>query len=428
MRRDWNMALSSRLWMLGLLGILGIMLGLTAAQAAPPKSHAGVYGQWANGPSRDPNYFPIAVWLQSPANASKYKAIGVNLYVGLWQGPTEEQLRVLKQNGMSVICDQNEYVLKHLDEKTIVGWMQQDEPDNAQANTTVPVLPKKVIEHYKAMKGKDPSRPVFLNLGMGVAWDSWWGRGDRTKHPEDYPEYVKACDIASYDIYPADFNEPDKPDTRPWFRRAEVGGKLWYVAHGVDRLCDWANNKPVWNAIECTQINNPDSNKKATPQQVKAEVWMSIVHGSRGIVYFCHQFQPNVNEAGLLADAEMTQAVGKINRQILELAAVINSPSVPNAAKVTVDPASVEPDMAKLLPNAKGIAMMTKKHEGATYLFTVRMQSSPAKGVFQVAGASNGKVNVLGEDRTITMKNGRFEDDFEADAVHIYRIRGKAAK
>lgn len=428
MNKGWNIASSNRLGMLGLLGVLGITLGLAVAHAAPPKLHVGVYGQWTNGPSKDPNYFPIAVWLQSPANAAKYKAIGVNLYVGLWQGPTDEQIRVLTQNGMPVICDQNEYALTHLDEKTIVGWMQQDEPDNAQANTTVPVLPEKVLERYKAMKGKDPTRPVFLNLGMGVAWDGWWGRGDRTKHPEDYPEYVKACDIASYDIYPADFNEPDKPDTRPWFRRAEVGGKLWYVARGVDRLCGWANNKPVWNAIECTQINNPDSSKKVTPQQVKAEVWMSIIHGSRGIVYFCHQFRPSFNEAALLANAEMARAVGRINRQIDELAAVLNSPSVPNVAKVTVAPASVEPDMAKLLPNTKGIAMMVKKYEGSTYLFAVRMQPSVAKGVFQVTGASNKKVYVLGEDRSIAMKNGRFEDDFEADAVHIYQIRGKATK
>lgn len=63
---------------------------------AVPSAHTATdrapYAQWKYGPPATPNYFPIAVWLQSPENALKYKAAGFNLYVGLWQGPTEEQL------------------------------------------------------------------------------------------------------------------------------------------------------------------------------------------------------------------------------------------------------------------------------------------------------------------------------------------------
>ena len=43
--------------------------------------------------SSDPSFFPIAVWLQSPGKAPQYKAAGINTYVGLWRGPTEEQER-----------------------------------------------------------------------------------------------------------------------------------------------------------------------------------------------------------------------------------------------------------------------------------------------------------------------------------------------
>ena len=42
-------------------------------------------------------------------------------------------------------------------------------------------------------------------------------RGRRSNHPEDYPEYLKGCDIASFDIYPA--NHGSKA----------VAGNLWYV-------------------------------------------------------------------------------------------------------------------------------------------------------------------------------------------------------
>ena len=75
-------------------------LSLLAAYATEP-IEAGVasrlaaqstYAQWSHGPSSDPTYFPIAVWLQDPRNALAYKRAGINLYVGLWQGPTESQL------------------------------------------------------------------------------------------------------------------------------------------------------------------------------------------------------------------------------------------------------------------------------------------------------------------------------------------------
>ena len=164
-------------------------------------------------------------------------------------------------------------MLKHLDDPTIVGWMHGDEPDNAQSlgkgrATGRPSRPRIVAEYDKLRKA-DPSRPVLLNLGQGVAWNKYIGRGTRTNHPEDYAEYAKGCDIASFDIYPACHDNPD------------VAGKLWMVADGVSRLRKWSDDrKVIWNCVECTHISNPDA--KATPRQVRAEVWMSLVRGSRG--------------------------------------------------------------------------------------------------------------------------------------------------
>ena len=85
------------------------------------------YLKWQNGPSHDAGFFPIAVWLQNPANASRYRQAGFNTYVGLWRGPTEKQLNELKRAGMKVICHQNQVGLKYVNEKTIIGWMHGDE-------------------------------------------------------------------------------------------------------------------------------------------------------------------------------------------------------------------------------------------------------------------------------------------------------------
>lgn len=371
--------------------------------AAPAPAEKTAYARWKSGPSSDAGYFPIAVWLQHPKNAAKYKAAGINLYVGLWKGPTEDQLAALKKASMPVICGQNAVGLKHGSDPIIIGWMHGDEPDNAQSRGKgkgygPPIKPDKIIADYKNIRAADPSRPVLLNLGQGVAWDGWIGRGVRTNHPEDYPEYVKGCDVASFDIYPA-------VSTRP-----QVAGSLWYVARGVERLKKWAGpERIVWNCIECTRISN--TKVKPTPHQVRAEVWMSIIHGSRGLIYFVHQFKPRFIEAGLLADAEMTQAVTAINKRIHQLAPVLNSPP-PDAA------ATVKSSNEKV-----PIAIMLKRHGGATYVFAVAMRDGKTTGAFHVPGVDKAVAEVLDENRTIRVTEGKFADAFKGYGVHLYKIR-----
>jgi hypothetical protein len=363
-----------------------------------------MYANWQNGPPGDEGYFPIAVWLQSPEMASRYKEAGINLYVGLWQGPTEGQLAALKAAGMQVICAQNEVGMRHLEDENIIGWMHGDEPDNAQRlpegnGYGPPILPEKIVADYEAMKARDPSRPVLLNLGQGVAWDEYVGRGVRTNHPEDYPEYIKGTDIVSFDIYPV-------ASTRP-----QVSGKLWYVARGVERLGEWSSEEqPVWNCIECTRIYAAD--RKATPHQVKAEVWMSLIHGSMGLIYFVHEWHPDFNEHALLDDPEMLAAVTAINRQIHELAPVLNSPTVEGALEVTSSSLEVP------------VAAALKQHAGDAYLFAVGMRDGRTRATFSVSGLSKkATAEVLGEERTIPVRGGNFTDDFQPYDVHLYRIR-----
>src|SRR4249919_1315684 len=62
------------------------------------------YSSFKSGPSTADDYFPIAVWLQSPARAAQYQAIGINTYVGIWRTPTAEQLAELQKHEISVIC------------------------------------------------------------------------------------------------------------------------------------------------------------------------------------------------------------------------------------------------------------------------------------------------------------------------------------
>ncbi|MBP7053312.1 MAG: hypothetical protein KBE65_20075 [Phycisphaerae bacterium] len=379
--------------------VLLVLAGAVCAQEV----ETGPYAKWSRGPGGGTDFFPIAVWLQSPHNAQRYLAAGINVYVGLWKGPTDEQLAQLQAAGMRVICSQNDVGLRHLDDPTIIGWMHGDEPDNAQSlgegkGYGPPIVPEVIVADYEQIKSADPSRPILLNLGQGVAWDGWHGRGVRTNHPEDYPLYIQGCDIASFDIYPVVHDKP------------AVAGNLWYVAYGVERLVGWAQGqKIVWNCIECTHIDNADH--KATPQQVRCEVWMSIIHGSTGLIYFVHEWKPKFNEAALLSDAQMLEAVSGINHRIAALAPVLHSPTVVDGAKTQ----SANPEIP--------IATMVKKCEGAVYLFAVAMREGQTQAKLSIQGLSGRHaVEVLDEGRTLESTDGTFDDEFKAWDVHLYRV------
>jgi hypothetical protein len=403
-----------------MLALLGVAMCSELARAEgtnPPTPATSPYAPWANGPLSSPKYFPIAVWLQNPKNAERFREAGINLYVGLWQGPTTNQLAELKKAGMPVICEQNAVGLAYKDDSVIVGWMHGDEPDNAQGIPNLqkygpPILPERIAREYRQMRLADPSRPVLLNLGQGVAWDNYIGRGVRRNHPEDYPEYLKGCDITSFDIYPVVHESP------------EIAGKLEFVAKGVERLANWAKpGKIVWNCIECTHISNPG--RKANPEQIRAEVWMSLIYGSHGLIYFVHEFKPYFKEAAVLEDPVLLAAITSINRQIRELAPVLNSPDLADVTVVVAPSPSASAQSQSAIARSAGpvIAWTHKKHDGRDYLFTVNMSEDPARASFSLAGATgNRAVEVLGEARKLSLRGRLFSDEFKPYEVHLYSV------
>ena len=141
---------------------------------------------------------------------------------------------------------------------------------------------------------------------------------------------------------------------------------------------------------------------------------MSLVRGSQGLIYFVHQFRPRFKEAALLDDPEMLAAVTAINRQIRELAPVLNSPTLTKDVEVQSSAADTP------------IACMHKRYEGAEYVFAVNLRNRPTRGTFQLAQSASGmRVEVLEESRQLSVERGVFADDFKPYEVHLYRLKGE---
>ena len=379
-----------------ILGFIAFLWLGTAAFTAPPGNSASPYIQWANGPSTDPNFFPIGVWLQSPNHIQEFKNIGINMFIGFWGSLDQTSLSDFSSGTMPVVPDQNSVGLTSPQNKWIQAWHTVDEPDNAQPNGNGGygpcILPSQLVAAYNTIEAHDTTRPVFLNFGRGVSDIHYVGRGTCTGDTSYYPAAMQGGDIISFDIYPV----------------ANYSGQLELIPNGVDNLRTWANGKKIiWNFVEGADING---GAVPTSDQIRAEVWMSLIHGSQGIIYFVHQLSPTFREDGIFNYPTIVQAVTNINAQVTSLAPVLNSPSILNDVQVSSNSAG--------LP----INIIEKQLGGATYVFAVDMRNNSATATFTVPGVSSGTAVVIGENRQVTISNGKFQDSFAPYAVHLYQF------
>ena len=348
-----------------------------------------------------PNFFPLGVWQQSSSNAMAYKNMGINMYVHLSGGFDEAAYENFDKANMKAVLSQNSTDRKYWSSNIIYAWMQSDEPDNAQPDGSAgygpPIQPSTIIEHYHEWKQADPTRPIFMNLSQGVAWKEWYGRGVDTGNQELYLEYVKAADIVSFDIYPV--NSTDAP----------VTNNLHMVADGVDNLKEWTNGKkPVWTAIETSNYDGVPGHTP-TPEQIHSEVWSAIIHGANGLFYFTHTFQPKYIEATPLQDKKIGNALTQLNKQIRMLAPIINNESTIDGVNVVSSSEEVPIDM------------MVKGHNDSIYIFASAMRAGDTTASFTVPFGS--EVEVIGENRSIPVSNGKFEDSFSSYGVHLYKVK-----
>jgi hypothetical protein len=367
------------------------------------------YAAWSRGVPTDPSFFPIAVWLQGSWHAAEMASLGINVYIGNNAGTdmlAASDLATLNSHGIRAIVGQDAVGLANIDDPTIVGWwMTPDEPDNAQDNGMggygPPVAPATLVAQYNAYKAADPTRPIYLGLGQGVAYDGWEGRGSNAP-PE--AQYVPAADIVAFDIYPYNNCGGDANEK-------VTCGQFWLNAFGIDRLHGWANrNQAAWTDLETTTIA-AGTTSGPTAAQVRSEVWLALIHGANGVTYFVDTWNPSFREDGIFASATMVNAVTALNAQIQSLAPELNSATLPGVVGVTSSNSGAPLDV------------MVKARGARLTVFAAIARAGTATATFRIANLTgDAKATVVGESRAIDVAAGMFSDDFAANDAHIYQI------
>jgi len=381
----------------------------------PTVAWTSPYAAWTRGVPTAPTFFPIGVWLQIPQHAMALSKLGINIYIGNNAGTdtlAASDLTTMQGLGMYAIIGQDSAGLPNIDSPTIIGWwMSPDEPDNAQPASSggygPPVAPSTLVTEYNSYKAADPTRPMYLGLGQGVAYTAYEGRGS---NPPAESGYVPAADIVAFDIYPYNNCSGDTNEK-------VTCGEFWLNATGVENLHMWANrNQAVWTDFETTVIA-ADTTDGPTPVQTVSEVWLALIHGANGVIYFIDSWNPTFSEDAILQNSAMVTAVTALNKEILSLAPELNSATLPNMVTVTTSSDAGTP-----------VDTMVKANGTSLYVFAAVSRDGSATAKIQINGMTgNGMATVVGENRTINIAAGTFSDAFAANGVHIYQVDLSAA-
>ena len=397
--------------------------------------------------------FPIAVWLQDPAQTTQIesgystlgaaaKAQGINTFLGLNDWPSA--FGVDNSSGgqgvqFQAACNAGEYVISGGDpssntsaesvasvdkiassetqagtgtscSKYLAGYDWDDEPSECSTNVGAQVA---------AVHAEDPTRPTVDNMASWVTWGT------------------SGCDSSANAAFaaPSYPSSDDYHNTDPW--NADNCKAASHVATSPSNDCSWlygyqgaiqtslAGGKPTWEYIEtgtdelgfssqsgssCNTTTNACSNGNeynATSPQVNADAWAAILNGVNGIEWFCHGTAQGQN----LSDSDCLGGSGAASNAIFSNLSYIDgsiqsyAPELlsPTLGSCTMQPSTDSTIDKALLTSCSGgdlsmtsssstepIMGMTKVVGGTTYLFVEADRANGSTtGNYTIAGAAN---------------------------------------
>lgn len=238
----------------------------------------------------DPPFVVVGVYFQPASSFPKWKARGINAVITDKSKPdfpaeTAESraayFRAAADAGLWLIIgpDPNGPVKD-------LAHNQPDEPENwgkvtkrSDGSFDWPATTAKYVAEYNRLKAISPTTPVFGNFNgnpLGSARET--DTNPRNVTLPIYREFAKGADWVSADSY-----------VRARGRDASMYSK--FIGTYLDRFDSIAPGKPKFAVIEvCDQGLTPEQppapTAHPTASEVRAQMWIAMIHGAKGIAVF----------------------------------------------------------------------------------------------------------------------------------------------
>ena len=308
-------------------------------------------------------FFPRMVYGQCDWAYAQSLNAGVNLYMGSGCSTPWVQLDSLRARAVSAIPAVYKDVA---DGRGTIGWYHRDEADLYGPPEALPFHPP----------WQQTKRVTFLTLSGHVYSGSAGIPGGRGV----YPKFIARADMIGFDLYPL----------QVWCRRDAFPA----VYEAQRELAALAGPRATYQWIEVGRMEfcNGRPDLDPTPLTIRAETWLAIAGGARGIGYFPDHWQPPV-----------AQAITQLNTEISALGPALLARALPATA------------------SAGPVRVGARRFNGATYVIAVNTSWRRVTATVGVAGL-RGVARAFGENRALTVRSGGIRDGFGPLQAHVYVV------
>ncbi len=322
----------------------------------------------------------------------------------------------------------------HKDHPNWLGNCWHDEPTGGWWGKEMDKHFDEFLAYKKEINEAAPGRPVFIN---DVPWisppaTSWWVK------------WNTAGDVACHDNYPI-LTRKHRSKTI-----SDEGSRT-----GIDKSTAFATavnqeQKPVWVIVGAFTQRGRGAFpfRFATPYELRAQVYASLIHGATGIIYFCWDtyvsrdghvmgMSPDPQVAYLEADPnrpkpspakplELAQSKAlwmtatQINSEIQELTPSLLSPTVGPDVEYSADIDGEE------VSNAPLRCLLKPHPDGGYILLTVNLDDAVLDTTYSFPGGLTSAAPLFENREPIELDEGAttFKDVYEPFDVHVYHING----
>ena len=266
----------------------------------------------------------------------------------------------------------HDYVTKIARHPAFFAWYAYDEPRD-------PVWISRLKMLYSKLAEWDPAHPV---LGCN---DSPGGCIDLA---ED------TADIIALDYYP-------NPKRKTGVYEKPVAN----IFNGLKKMFQMIKGKSIWNIPQAFSHEESNKNEYRSPTfpEIRCFTYSAIAAGVTGIMPY-KIGSDGKKKRGIFISPDMK--IGYLKGICPELAALSEVLLADDARSVSVDNPQIK--------------VLVKNYKGKTFLFAVNPSMKKQGKVTFRTKSSLARWNVLSENRNVSLSDGSFFDDFDADAVHIY--------
>jgi hypothetical protein len=343
-------------------------------------------------------FFPIGVFSQPEQSFAKWKTRGINTILETPQGHDPVSWdRAAQAAGLKIIRRPLADPKADIGRKDLLAWSHWDEPDAAgRAPEWTPGFEKTA----KEWRSIDPKRSIFINFaGPDLSWFTTRTDSYSTNYASFYPRLIATADWIANDLYPSG----------GWLNQAHQSrrGDVTLVTEPL-KILKGMTKKPLFAFIETSEVEkgNIPGARCPTANEVRAQIWLTLIHGVRGLFYF----PAVVGKGGFQFDGTPPEIVSEITRQnalITQLAPVLQGEINPSG----------------FAASASGPVEVGWRKSGASLLIIVvntKPASAPAVEIKFSGTDPKGTLKELMEGKSLTMVGGTITTDLAPLGVKLF--------